>query len=336
MQFVLTRTPFRISFFGGSSDYPHWYAENKGAVLSTAIDKYVYLSCRYLPPFFGVRHRIVWRHVELVDSITEILHPAVRQGLEYLDFDDSRGVEIHYQADLPARTGMGSSSSFVVGLINGMSALRGQNLSKRELADKAIDLEQRWMGDTVGSQDQIAAAYGGFNHIEFEKGDYKVNPISITSQRRNDFLSNLMLFYIGSNRLGTHIANSVVKSIRTGNKSVERMVNLVDQAVNILQSDAPLEDLGHMLHETWELKRSLSSKISTTLIDEIYEIACSSGALGGKLLGAGGTGFMLFYVPENKQNDIREVLKHRCMEVPFTFDETGGTIIHHSVAKKAK
>jgi D-glycero-alpha-D-manno-heptose-7-phosphate kinase len=330
MQFILSRTPFRISFFGGGSDYPAWLERSGGAILSTTIDKYIYLSCRYLPPFFGIRHRIVWRHVELVDTISEILHPAVREGLRYLKFDDSRGLEIHYQADLPARTGMGSSSSFVVGLMAGLKALQQKQASRKDLALLAIDLEQNTMGDIVGSQDQIAAAYGGFNRIEFMKGGgFDVAPVGLSADREAEFTARLMLFYIGSNRFSSDIARSVVAGMDANQAKIERMVALVDEAIDAIKS-GDLDDVGHMLHETWTLKRGLSDQVSTSTVDEIYDTARAAGALGGKLLGAGGTGFMLFYVPHEFQTTVREAITPHCMEVPFRFDKTGSTIIHQS------
>jgi D-glycero-alpha-D-manno-heptose-7-phosphate kinase len=328
MQFVLTRTPLRISFFGGGSDYPAWCDDNRGAVLSTTIDKYIYLSCRYHPPFFGVNHRIVWRHVELVESISEILHPAIREGLKYLSFDDSRGVEMHYHADLPARSGMGSSSSFVAGMILGLLRLKSKDVSKHELAKMAIDLELNWMNEAVGYQDQIAAAYGGLNRIEFKAGQkFDVNPVPISKDRSRSFLTNLMLFFVGANRDGLVIAEKIINNVPKNTSQLKKMVELVDDAEATLKA-GDLINIGEMLHETWMLKRELSNHISTSKIDDIYASAQAAGAIGGKLLGAGGTGFMLFFVPPDKQESVRGALTPQLMEIPFDFVESGSEIVY--------
>lgn len=325
MNFILTRTPLRISFFGGGTDYPAWFDDNRGAVLSTTIDKYIYLSCRYLPPFFGMNHRIVWRHVELVPSISEILHPAIREGLRYLEFDDSAGVEIHYQADLPARSGMGSSSSFVVGMLSGLLMLRDQRLDKQALADMALDLELNWMKEAVGCQDQVAAAYGGLNRIEFTKGNrYEVCPLAMSDERKDAFLSNLMLFFVGANRDGVAIAETIIQNIPNRARHLERMVGLVDDAERALVS-GDIDAIGEMLAETWSLKRELSDSVSTQTIDDVYAAARAAGARGGKLLGAGGTGFLLLFVPPDKQESVRQALASDYMEIPFRFETAGST-----------
>lgn len=328
MSIVISRAPFRISFFGGGSDYPDWFRGEPGAVLSTTIDKYIYISCRYLPPFLGIRHRIVWRHVELIDSIAEILHPAVREGLRYLDFDDSRGIELHYQGDLPARSGMGSSSSFVVGLLHALTCLRGIEVDKRKLAEMAIDLEQVRMQETVGSQDQVAAAFGGLNTIRFRQdGSFDVSPLSLSADRERELLARLMLFFPGRSRMSTEVASSVTKNLASRAGNVRRMVAMVDQGAAILR-DGDIDDFGRLLHDAWELKRGLSDRVSSPEIEDIYARARAAGALGGKLLGAGGTGFVLLYAPPERQQAVRAALTPQCLHVPFAFDRDGSCIIY--------
>lgn len=325
---ILTRTPFRISFFGGGTDYPDWYLKEGGAVLSTTIDKYCYISCRFWPPFFEARHRVVWSHIETVSTISEILHPAVREGLKFLGFDDSIGIEIHHQGDLPARAGMGSSSSFAVGLIKALTALRGETLSKYELALKAIDLEQNCLKEKVGSQDQIAAAYGGFNVIRFlSDGGFIVDPIIISSAKLLALQERILLFYTGSSRLSSSITADVIENFNSKHNYLKNMVSMVEDAITIL-NEGNLDDFGKMLHRTWEIKRTLSHKISNSHIDKIYDIARSQGALGGKLLGAGGAGFMIFYVPVERQSTFIDILSNHCLHVPFKFESGGSKSIY--------
>lgn len=326
---IISRTPFRISFFGGGTDYPAWYLEEGGAVLSTTIDKYCYISCRYLPPFFNIRHRIVWSHIETVTTISEILHPGVRAGLRYLGFDDSAGLEIHHQGDLPARAGMGSSSSFVVGLIKGLTALRGQMISKHELALRAIELEQSELKENVGSQDQVAAAYGGFNVIRLLKGgDIRVEPVTIPSSRLDELQSRLLLFYTGASRLASEVAADVVSNLQDKREHLREMRAMVDRAVLVLDKSGGMDEFGRMLDETWKLKRELSAAVSSAAVDETYQTAIENGALGGKLLGAGSTGFMVFYVPPEKQGQVKRALSH-CLHVPFKFESEGSTLIYY-------
>jgi D-glycero-alpha-D-manno-heptose-7-phosphate kinase len=329
MSIVITRTPFRISFFGGGSDYPEWLDHEPGAVLSTAIDKYVYLTCRYLPPFLGIRHRVVWRHVELIDSISEILHPAVREGLRYLEFDDSRGIELHYQGDLPARSGMGSSSSFAVGLIQALLCLRGRPADKRKLAEMAIELEQNRMKDTVGSQDQVAVAHGGLNTIRFKcGGSFEVNALDLPKARENELVQRLMLFFPGRSRLASEVACTVTQNLVKRSDSVRHMVAMVDEGEKILRG-GDLDDFGRLLHESWLIKRSLSNRVSSPQIDDIYATARQAGAIGGKLLGAGGAGFVLLYAPPDRRKAISSALQG-CIDVPFAIDHDGSSIIYQA------
>lgn len=292
-----------------------------------AVNKYCYVSGRHLPPFFGIRHRIVWSHIETVGSISEILHPAVRAGLGSEGFDDIEGVELHHQGDLPARSGIGSSSAFAVGLINVLRAMRGKTASARELALAAIDLEQNQLQEKVGCQDQVASAFGGLNVINFERdGSFAVAPISLDDARRSEFERRLMLFYTGSSRLSSDFAKKLVENLDANTSHLKRMQQMVPEALGLLHS-GDFDAFGHLLHESWTLKRQLTNGISTTTIDQAYETARRAGALGGKLLGAGGTGFMVFVVPPERQSDVRRSLSH-LINVPIQVDFSGSTIIY--------
>jgi len=329
---VMCRAPFRVSYFGGGSDYPAWLEHGPGAVLSTTIDKYIYITCRYLPPYLGSKHRVVWRYVEQVDSIAEILHPAVREALRYLNFDDGLGIELHYQGDLPSQSGMGSSSAFVVAMLQALTCLRGQELDRQALAEMAIELEQVRMKEPVGSQDQVASAFGGINVINFPRpGAFDVNPILLSKQRERDFLSRQMLFFLGRSRLSSSIASEVVQNLRHRSNSIRRMVAMVEEGTEILRH-GDLDDIGRLLHEGWELKRGLSDKVSSGEVDGFYECARNAGAIGGKLLGAGGTGFLLLHVPLDRQDDVRKALSPQGVNVPFAFDREGACIIYRADA----
>lgn len=327
MFMAISRTPYRISFFGGGTDYPEWFREHGGAVLSMAINKYCYITGRHLPPFFGIRHRIVWSHIETVGAISEILHPAVRAGLEFAEFSDDEGVELHHQGDLPARSGIGSSSAFAVGLINVLHAMRGQSLGKQELALAAIDLEQNWLKETVGCQDQVASAYGGFNVVRFNpNGNISVEPLDLDDAQRTAFEERLMIFYTGTSRLSSSLSKQFVDNLDARTKSLKRMHAMVPEAVDLLRC-CDFDGFGRLLHETWSLKRSLTDAISTSMIDRIYDDAMRAGALGGKLLGAGGAGFMVFVVRPEDQSRVREALSH-LISVPVRTDFTGSSIIY--------
>lgn len=327
---IISKTPYRMSFFGGGTDYPQWYLEEGGAVLSTTIDKYCYITCRLLPPFFPAKHRIVWSQIELVDSISEIVHPAVREGLRFLGMDDDTGLEIHHQGDLPARSGIGSSSSFSVGLIKSLTALRGQMISKHDLALKAIELEQTVLKENVGAQDQMAAAHGGFNLIQFERsGEINLEPVTVAASRLEQLESNLMLFYAGASRFSSEIAADMVNNIPNRKDELRTMGALVDDAIAVLKGNGPMDDFGRLLHEGWMLKRGLSDSVSNLEIDSIYETATNNGALGGKLMGAGGTGFMVFYVPQERRQSLRRALSS-FLQVPFKFEREGSSIIYYS------
>jgi D-glycero-alpha-D-manno-heptose-7-phosphate kinase len=313
---------------GGGTDYPQWYLKEGGAVLSTTIDKYCYISCRFLPPFFNIKHRVVWSHIETVGSVSEILHPAVREGMRYLKFDDSVGLEIHHQGDLPARGGTGSSSSFSVGLINALMGLRGKRIGKHDLALGAIELERDWLKESVGAQDQVAAAYGGLNVIRFDtSGKIDVQPIQADEKRIETLDSKLMLFYAGENRLSSERAKQIIDNIPAREANLRQMRDMVDRAAGVLEGDGDLDEFGHLMHENWMLKRELSAGVSTESIDGIYDKAMNSGALGGKLMGAGGTGFMAFYVNEEQQPAVRAALSNY-LHVPFRFENEGSSLVY--------
>ena len=322
---IISKTPYRISFFGGGSDYPDWYLKYGGQVLSTTIDKHIYITCRYLPPFFKHKHRIVWSKLERVKTTNQIKHDSVRELLKLLKIN--KGMEIHYDGDLPARSGMGSSSCFVVGLIKTLSYLKGININKEMLAKKSIYFEQNILREVVGSQDQIAAAYGGFNKIIFfTNGKFKVHPIKSVNLVGNKFNENFVLLYTGIKRTAHHIAKSYVKKISKDKKNeIIRIVEFVKEGESLLKSK-DYDNFGRLLHESWLRKKSLSSKITNSSIDDIYDKAIEKGALGGKLLGAGGGGFLLLYVPKYKQ---KKFLKNfsKFVHIPFDFENTGSKII---------
>jgi D-glycero-alpha-D-manno-heptose-7-phosphate kinase len=328
---IISRTPYRISFFGGGTDYPTWYLKHGGAVLATTIDKYCYLTCRYLPPFFEHKTRVVYSKVESCQTIDEISHPSVREVLRYLNID--RGVEIHHDGDLPARSGMGSSSSFTVGLLHALYALKGQMVSKQQLAQESIYIEQEILKETVGSQDQMSAAHGGFNIIEFSpNGEISVRPMTLTQERIEELNSHLMLFYTGIIRTASNIAKSYVNNIENGKRQLCLLNDLLKESISILNNGTDINEFGRLLHEAWQAKRSLSNKVSNSSVDEIYNTVRSAGALGGKLTGAGGGGFMLLFVPPEKQMKVREKLK-KLIHVPFKFEGGGSQIIFYDIEK---
>ena len=322
---IISRTPFRISFFGGGTDYPAWYRLHGGAVLGTTIDKYCYLTCRYLPPFFEHRIRVVYSKIETCQTVDEITHSAAREVLRYLNIE--RGVEIHHDGDLPARSGMGSSSAFTLGLLHALYALKGHMPSKHQLAVESIHIEQERLKETVGSQDQILAAYGGFNHITFlPNGDFSIRPMTLTADRIWELSSHLMLFYTGIKRTASDIADSYVNDIQSRTRQFSIMKDLVEEAISILNSGQDVTGFGELLHEAWQAKRSLSSQVSNPHVDDIYEQAISAGAVGGKLTGAGGGGFLLLFVPPDRQAGVKEKL-NRLLHVPFEFEFSGSQII---------
>ena len=323
---IISKTPFRISFFGGGTDYPEWYHKNGGSVLATTIDKYCYISCRHLPPFFEHKHRIVYSKIESVKTTEEIQHPVVRAVLSNLSITD--GLEIHHDADLPARSGLGSSSSFTVGLINVLNALKGLQISKQDLAKQATYIEQEVLKETVGNQDQILAAFGGFNRIDFHPDDsFNISPVIINKDLVGQLQSHMLLFFTGLSRFSSDIARDKVSNFTNRFQELTQIKEMVDEGMSILQSPStPIMDLGKLMHESWMLKRSLSAKVSTPKIDEIYEAGIKAGATGGKVLGAGGGGFILFFAKPENHSKIRERLKS-LVHVSFHFDNLGSKIV---------
>jgi D-glycero-alpha-D-manno-heptose-7-phosphate kinase len=305
-----------------------WYREHGGAVLSTTINKYCYITCRYLPPFFEHTHRIVYSKIEMVNSASEILHPAVKAVLQYMDI--KAGVEIHHDGDLPARTGMGSSSSFTVGLLHAIYALKGVMPSKMQLAQEAIHIEQNIIKENVGSQDQVAAAVGGFNKIEFYPDDtIRVMPVIMKKERLERLQEQMMLYFTGISRTASDVAKKQIELTPQKKSELSTMRQMVDEALSILTNEnTELKEFGKLLHEAWKLKRSLTDKISNSHIDNIYETAIRAGAAGGKLLGAGGGGFMLIFTEPELKPRIRTRLMG-LLEVPFSFENLGSQIIFY-------
>lgn len=323
---IITKTPYRISFFGGGTDHPAWFKENGGGVLATTFDKYCYISVRYLPQFFDHKFRVVYSVIESTKTIDQIKHPSVRETLNY--FKIKEGLEVHHDGDLPARSGLGSSSSFTVGLTNALNALKGVQNSKLDLANTAIHIEQNLINECVGSQDQISVAYGGMNKIIFNQDEsFSVNPLILNQDRKNELNDHLMLFYTGISRFSSDISKSQVLNMKNRTSQMHDLYSMVDEGTSILEnSNTSLDEFGKLLHESWEIKKSLSDKVSNVLIDETYEAARSAGALGGKILGAGGGGFVIFFVKPKDQKAVKAKLKN-LVHVPFKFENTGSKVV---------
>ena len=322
---IITRTPFRMSFFGGGTDLSGFFNEHGGAVISTTFDKYCYVTVRHLPAFFDYKTHLTYSKTEYVNSYEEIQHPAIREAMKHMGMHNIR---LTYESDLPARTGLGTSSSFAVGMIEAFYALNGKYADKRKLADDAIYLERKLCKEAGGIQDQIAASFGGLNRIDFSKDGYTVRPIVISRARKEKLNNNLMLFFTGFSRFSSDIQKGTEKSMKDKTKELLEMYSLVDKAEKVLTDEScDLDEFGRLLDYTWKLKRGISSGISTGSIDEQYEKAMKAGALGGKLLGAGGGGFLLFYVPQEKQAAVKKALENQ-MYVPFKFENEGTRIIH--------
>lgn len=320
---IVTKTPFRMSFFGGGSDIEEYFKLYGGSVLSATFDKYVYVTVRHLPRFFSYSSEILYSVQERVNDISDIKHPMVRNAMKFMNMHE---LHIVYDADLPARTGLGTSSSFAVGLLNAFYAMKSKSVTKDQLAKDAIHVERVLCDEAGGWQDQIAVAYGGINRIDFSNDGYKVTPIKITAERLKKLNDNLMLFFTGYTRLSFEIQKNVKHSIKKSEDHLKKMVSLVDEAQKILEcEETNIDEFGKLLDETWHLKKSLDDRITTSEIDEFYNAAIRAGAIGGKLLGAGGGGFLLFYVPQNKHNAVRKALK--LIEVPFNFENNGSEII---------
>ncbi len=323
---IITSTPLRISFFGGGTDYPVWYRQYGGSVLSTTIDKSCFITCRWLPPFFEYHSRISYTKVENVGQNNLIQHPSVRACLQFLGIDD--GVEIHHIADLPARSGLGTSSAFTVGLLLGLYALKNQMRDKHALASEAIHVEQELLREAVGAQDQVSAAYGGFNRINFDTdGSIEVRRMLTSPNRLTELEQHLALYFTGFSRFASEIAQEQLRMTPHKKQELDTMLQFVNEAEAIIANpDRPLHEFGRLLHESWQIKRTLTQKISNATIDEIYEAGLSAGALGGKLLGAGGGGFMLFFVPPERREALRMRLK-KLLCIPFEFSNRGSHVV---------
>jgi len=323
---VITSTPLRVSFFGGGTDYPVWYREHGGAVLSTTIDKSCFITCRWMPPFFEYHSRISYSKVENVGANNAIEHPSVRGCLQLLGIRE--GVEIHHIADLPARTGLGTSSAFTVGLLLALYALKNQMRDKHSLAMEAIKVEQNILKEAVGAQDQVSAAYGGLNRINFEvDGSIEVKRVLTSPDRMAELQQNLALYFTGFSRTASEIAQEQLRLTPQKTRELNDMLALVDEAEAIVtNASRPLNEFGRLLHESWKIKRTLTQKITNATLDEIYDAGLSAGALGGKLLGAGGGGFMLFFVPPERRKALRERLKS-LLCIPFALSTRGSHVV---------
>ena len=329
---IISKTPYRISFFGGGSDYPEWYLKNGGTVISSTINKYIYITCRELPPYFNHKHRIVYSIVEEVKKIEQIKHRVVKYAIKNIlkKRNSKLGLEIHYDGDFPSRTGMGSSSSFVVGLLNVLNNFFNTNVSKKYLADQSINLEQNILKEVVGSQDQVASSFGGFNEITFSKnGNYKINPLITQKKDLENLENNLILIFAGvreNSKTANEIAKTFVNKLTTQKKkNILEIMEHTKMAKKFLKSKN-FDEFGLLLNENWKLKKDLSSSVSNSRINDIYDLGIKSGAKGGKLLGAGGSGFFLFYVPNLKKNFFIKKFKD-FIRVPFKFEKNGTKII---------
>jgi D-glycero-alpha-D-manno-heptose-7-phosphate kinase len=322
---IITRTPYRLSLFGGGTDYPAWFREHGGAVLATSIDRYCYLTCRYLPPFFEHRSRIVYSKVEHVRHNAEIEHPAVRAVLEFLALTD--GVEIHHDGDLPARTGIGSSSAFTVGLLHALRALQGQMPTRTELAADAIHIEQDVLRESVGCQDQIVSAVGGLVRVDFDpSGQWRVTPLVMSPHRLALLQQHLLLFFTGFARTASDVAQEQLRLLPTLTAPMRDIQACVPVAQEILCGDGPIAALGTLLDTSWRIKRSLTPRVSSAAIDAMYDAAIRAGALGGKLMGAGGGGFLVLCAEPDRHAAIRTAL-NGLLEVPFAFDRSGSQLL---------
>lgn len=327
---IISKTPYRISFFGGGSDFPEHFRQYGSMVLSCAINKYCFLNVRKLPPFFNHKYRAVYSKIENINAIDDFQHPSVKAVLKHFNLPE--GISVIHDGDIPARSGIGSSSAFTVGLLNSMFALTGRHASKRLLAETAIHIEQDLIRETVGCQDQISCAYGGLNLIQFYKdGTFRVLPLDLEQARLDEFRSHLLLIYTGISRISSIVADEQKSRIRSNASCLNELAEMAGRAEALLRSDADLAEFGVLLHEAWRIKRGLSSKVSSDYLDTIYEKACAAGATGGKLLGAGAGGFMLFFVPPDRRAKVQETL-HDFLNVPFDFEMDGSTIIFNGGA----
>ena len=324
---IITKTPFRMSFFGGGTDMESFFMENGGAVLSTTFDKYCYVNVRHLPRFFDYSTELSYAKIERVTDVNDIQHPAIREAMKMLDMHEIR---LTYEADLPARSGLGTSSSFAVGMINAFYALKGKYADKKKLADAAIYLERELCKEAGGWQDQIAASYGGFNRINFNSDGYEVLPLIINPERKRQLNNNLMMFFTGFTRFSSDVQKANASNKADKVNQLKEMLALVDEAEKVLvdkQSD--LDVFGRLLDHTWRIKRKTGNTVSTNSIDELYDKGLKAGALGGKLLGAGGGGFLVFYVEPDKQEKVKKAMED-LLYIPFEFEDGGTRVIHYS------
>jgi len=322
---IITRTPYRMSFFGGGTDVPDFFNKHRGAVISTTFDKFCYVNVRHIPPFHNYLSELVYNKIERVNSLDDIVHPSIRETMKYLDMHEIR---LTYEGDLPARTGLGTSSTFAVGMLNAFYALKGKRVSDKQLAKDAIYVERVLCKEQGGWQDQVAAAYGGLNRIDFKEDDFKVTPIIMRPERKKQLDENLLLFYTGISRFSSDIQKDTLQSIEDKTKQYLDMLDLVDEAERILEDNhADINEFGRLLDYTWNLKRQTGSKISSSEIDDLYKAGINAGALGGKLLGAGGGGFLLFYCEKEKQDALIKALD--LMTVPFNFEHQGTSVVYY-------
>jgi len=324
---IITKTPFRMSFFGGGTDMPAFFNEHGGAVISTTFDKYCYVNVRHMPPFHPYITELVHNRFERVNDIEDIEHPLIRECMRLHDIHEIR---LTYEGDLPARTGLGTSSTFAVGMLNAFCALKGKMMSKRQIAQEAIHVERDILQEHGGWQDQVAAAYGGLNRIDFHDHDFSVRPIIISPERKKELDENLLLFYTGVQRFSSEIQADTFAKPVDKTKQLLEMLALVDEAEKVLvDKNSSLNEFGRLLDTTWKLKRGTGSKVSNGSIDDLYDKAINAGALGGKLLGAGGGGFLLFYCEKDKQTHLKKALE-QLMIVPFNFESDGAQVLYYS------
>ena len=324
---IITKTPFRMSFFGGGTDMPAFFNEYGGAVISTTFDKFCYVNVRHMPPFHPYISELVHNRFERVNNIIDIEHPLIRECMRLHDIHEIR---LTYEGDLPARTGLGTNSTFAVGMLNAFCALKGKMMSKRQLAQEAIHVERDILKEHGGWQDQVAAAYGGLNRIDFKDGDFEVHPIVIAPERKKELDESLLLFYTGIQRFSSEIQADTFAKPVDKTQQLKDMLALVDEAEKILcDRNVSLNEFGKLLDTTWKLKRGTGAKVSNGSIDELYSQAMNAGALGGKLLGAGGGGFLLFYCEKEKQENLKKAME-KLMVVPFNFENEGAHVLYYA------
>jgi len=323
---IISRTPFRVSLFGGGTDYPDWIREHGGAVLGMAINKYCYITARHLPPFFGHKHRIIYSVIEAVQQIAEIKHPAVRAV--FSEMGVTQGLEIHHNGDLPARSGLGSSSSFTVGLLNTLYALQGRLRTKAALAAEATRIEQEVIGESVGCQDQLWAAYGGLNRIDFTRDrGISVKPVILSAARRRELVGSLLLVFSGLSRFSSEVAQQKIRNISRNERQLLALLRMVDDAMEVMVDEGePIYRIGELLHESWMLKRGLATSVTNDRVDEIYQAAMAAGATGGKLLGAGGGGFLAFVMRPERRATVSNALRG-LIQVSVDLDHDGSRIM---------